>query len=108
VAGLALKRTLPLGGKGFLSSYQTTSEHPYTDCACLEMGAPWRWSVTAGECWSLADCHLAPMIAYLTPAPEGEEAIARYTRSAWWKVVRGRKSLKDTDPGPQEMPSSTP
>jgi glutathione S-transferase len=64
--------------------------------------------IAGGEIWSLADFHLAPMMAYFTGAPEGEEALARYARlSAWWKIIGERTSLKDTDPGPREMPSST-
>jgi len=74
----------------------------------LEAIAPDDSPIAGGECWSLADYHLAPMMAYFTAAPEGEEAVACYTRlSAWWEVIRGRKSFKDTDPGPPEMPSIT-
>ncbi|HWB49200.1 MAG TPA: glutathione S-transferase family protein [Stellaceae bacterium] len=64
--------------------------------------------IAGGKSWSLADFHLAPMMAYFTAAPEGAEALARYPRlSAWWEVIRERKSLKDSDPGARGMPSST-
>src|SRR5262245_42490764 len=44
--------------------------------------------IAGGKVWSLADFHLAPMMAYFTAAPEGEEALARYTKlSAWWRVI---------------------
>jgi glutathione S-transferase len=48
---------------------------------------------------SLADFHLAPMMAYFTAAPEGEEAVARHPKlSAWWEVMRRRSSFAETDP----------
>jgi hypothetical protein len=47
------------------------------------------------------------MMAYFTAAPEGEEALARYTKlSAWWRVMRERKSFEETDPGPREVTSN--
>jgi glutathione S-transferase len=46
----------------------------------LEAIAPLDSPIAGGECQSLADLHLAPVIAYFTAAPEGEEAVARYTR----------------------------
>ncbi|UPJ48950.1 glutathione S-transferase family protein [Bradyrhizobium sp. 200] len=56
--------------------------------------------VAGGGDWSLADFHLAPMMAYLTAAPEGESAIAERAKlAAWWDVIRERASLRDTDPG---------
>lgn len=56
--------------------------------------------VAGGGDWSLADFHLAPMMAYLTAAPEGETAIAERAKlAAWWDVIRERASLRDTDPG---------
>jgi glutathione S-transferase len=56
--------------------------------------------VAGGRDWSLADFHLAPMMAYLAAAPEGQSAIAgRAKLAAWWGVIRERASLRDTDPG---------
>jgi glutathione S-transferase len=56
--------------------------------------------VAGGRDWSLADFHLAPMMAYLAAAPEGESAIAERAKlAAWWNVIRERASLRDTDPG---------
>ena len=73
----------------------------------LETITPGGSPIAGGNIWSLADFHLAPMMAYFTAAPEGAEALARYTKlSAWWAVTRERKSLKDTDPGLREMPAS--
>jgi glutathione S-transferase len=55
--------------------------------------------VAGGGDWSLADFHLAPMMAYLAAAPEGEAAIAQRAKlAAWWDVIRERASLRDTDP----------
>ena len=56
--------------------------------------------LAGGTAWSLADCHLAPMIAYFTAAPEGAEALTRYPKlSVWWERARRRDSLRATDPG---------
>lgn len=53
-----------------------------------------------GERLSLADLHLAPMLAYFTAAPEGRDALARQPKlSAWWEQLRRRPSLLATDPG---------
>lgn len=50
--------------------------------------------------WSLADFHLAPMIAYFTAASEGRDMLARFPRlAAWWDIIRTRPSLIDTEPG---------
>jgi glutathione S-transferase len=73
----------------------------------LEAITPGDSPIAGGKVWSLADFHLAPMMAYFTAAPEGEEALARYTKlSAWWRVMRERKSFEETDPGPREVTSN--
>lgn len=54
----------------------------------------------AGENLSLADLHLAPMIAYFTQAPEGAAMLSDYPRlSTWWQGISRRPSLIETDPG---------
>jgi glutathione S-transferase len=56
--------------------------------------------IAGGTVWSLADFHLAPMMAYFTAALEGERAIAGHAKlSAWWELMRQRRSLRETDPG---------
>jgi glutathione S-transferase len=56
--------------------------------------------VAGGGDWSLADFHLAPMMAYFAAAPEGEVAIAGHPKlAAWWDIMRQRSSLLDTEPG---------
>ncbi len=53
----------------------------------------------AGSAFSLADLHVAPMMAYFTAAAEGQAALAAYPQlSAWWEAMRGRQSLRETDP----------
>lgn len=53
-----------------------------------------------GENPSLADFHLAPMIAYFTQAPEGAEIFQNYPKlSFWWKSMITRESLLSTEPG---------
>lgn len=56
--------------------------------------------VAGGGDWSLADFHLAAMMAYFVAAPEGEAAIAGHPKLAvWWDIMRQRGSLLYTDPG---------
>ena len=50
--------------------------------------------------FTLADCHLAPMIAYFVQAPEGQAALKGYAAlSDWWEWTSRRASLVETDPG---------
>lgn len=56
--------------------------------------------VLDGACLTLADLHLAPMIAAFTAAPEGYRALAaRPALHGWWQAMVGRRSLARTDPG---------
>ena len=49
---------------------------------------------------SLADLHLAPMVAYFAAASEARGVIAAYPKlSAWWQAMANRESLSATDPG---------
>ena len=49
---------------------------------------------------TLADRHLAPMMAYFTAAPEGHAALNQHPKlTAWWRAIQHRASLKLTDPG---------
>jgi glutathione S-transferase len=72
----------------------------------LEAIVPGDGPVAGGGVWSLADFHLAPMMAYFTAAPEGAEALARYARlSSWWQVMRERKSVQTVATG---LPADRP
>lgn len=52
------------------------------------------------QSFTLADCHLAPMIAYFVQAPEGAGALKTYSNLAfWWATVSQRASLQVTEPG---------
>jgi glutathione S-transferase len=83
---------------------RTGLERSFRVLDALEAIAPGSSPIAGGDVWSLADFHLAPMMAYFTAAHEGEEALARYTRlSAWWRVIRDRKTIQETDPGLPEM-----
>lgn len=56
--------------------------------------------VLNGDAITLADLHLAPMIAYFAMAPEGAAALAeRGALSTWWRALSARPSLPATDPG---------
>jgi glutathione S-transferase len=75
--------------------------------SALESIVPGEGPVAGGEVWSLADFHLAPMMAYFATAPEGEEVLARYGRlSAWWRIMREQSSVRAVATGlPAERPS---
>lgn len=56
--------------------------------------------VLVGQNFTLAECHLAPMIDYFVQAPEGAEALKAYPQLAgWWAGASQRKSLRMTAPG---------
>ncbi|MFK7763422.1 MAG: glutathione S-transferase family protein [Roseobacter sp.] len=49
---------------------------------------------------TLADCHLAPMVAAFAAAPEGRIALQRHgTLSAWWQSWKTRDTTRATDAG---------
>lgn len=55
--------------------------------------------VLTGDRFTLADCHLAPMIAYFAAAPEGAEMLRAFSAlSDWWEQAAARSSLMRTDP----------
>ncbi|MFN0116403.1 MAG: glutathione S-transferase family protein [Paracoccaceae bacterium] len=63
--------------------------------------------VLTGAAPTLADLHLAPMIAAFTHAPEGAGLIARYPAlDRWWRWMAQRPSLAATDTGLPVMPPS--
>jgi glutathione S-transferase len=48
---------------------------------------------------TLADLHLAPMIAYFDAAEEGRALLARHARlSKWWNEMSSRQSVVETEP----------
>jgi glutathione S-transferase len=52
-----------------------------------------------GETVSLADLHLAPLLAYMTGTPEGGELLAAQRRlGAWWQRISARPSMAKTQP----------
>ncbi|WP_375687507.1 glutathione S-transferase family protein [Pseudooceanicola sp. LIPI14-2-Ac024] len=56
--------------------------------------------VLAEQTLTLADLHLAPMVAAFTAAPEGAEAVARHPAvMLWWDWMRNRPEMAATDPG---------
>jgi glutathione S-transferase len=53
----------------------------------------------AGSAFTLADCHLIPVVDLFAPTDEGREALARRPRlTAWWQEVRERSSVAKTRP----------
>ncbi|MDB5469760.1 MAG: glutathione S-transferase family protein [Caulobacter sp.] len=57
-----------------------------------------------GEQLTLADIHLAPMMAYFAPAPEGGALLADFARlSGWWSRVAARPSMVRSAPGLPEV-----
>ncbi|MEM7641178.1 MAG: glutathione S-transferase family protein [Pseudomonadota bacterium] len=56
--------------------------------------------ILTGTAITLADCHLAPMIAYFTAAPDGARALDRTPAlAAWWDRLSRQPSVRQTDPG---------
>ena len=52
-----------------------------------------------GPSLSLADLHLAPVMAYFTNTPEGQMALAKLPKlAAWWSRMKDRPSVKATEP----------
>lgn len=65
--------------------------------ALEDLAGPGRFLV--GDTVSLADIHLAPVLAYFAMAPEGAAQLAGVARlGAWWAHMAGRPSLTATDP----------
>ena len=55
--------------------------------------------VLNGRDFTLADCHLAPMIDYFVRADEGRDALSSYPNlHKWWELVAVMPSLQLTDP----------
>jgi glutathione S-transferase len=52
-----------------------------------------------GDAFSLADCHLAPMLDYFAMTEDGRKALARRPHlSDWWERTQGRPSVAKTRP----------
>jgi glutathione S-transferase len=48
---------------------------------------------------SLADLHLAPVMAYFSGTPEGQKALAKAPRlNRWWQAISARPSVVKTQP----------
>ena len=59
------------------------------------------------QSFTLADCHLAPMIAYFVQAPEGKAAVSDCPAlSDWWAWTSQRASVSETDPGLPHNPAA--
>ena len=53
-----------------------------------------------GRTFTLADIHLAAIMAYFTAAEDGRAALSGYPGlSTWWVSIRNREMLAKTDPG---------
>lgn len=60
--------------------------------------------VLNGRDITLADCHLAPMIAYFVLAPEGAEMLASYPAlTKWWEDISKMPMVQATDPKLSEL-----
>ena len=53
----------------------------------------------AGDALSLADLHLAPVMAYFAGTREGQQLLPRRPRlTGWWKLISTRPSMPKTQP----------
>lgn len=67
--------------------------------AALESLAAEGLVLTGGDAFTLADCHLAPMIDYFIRAEEGRRALLAFPNlSRWWKDVSVQPAMIETDP----------
>lgn len=63
--------------------------------------------VLNGKTATLADCHLAPIMAAFTAAPEGRAALRHHgTLAAWWQSWAGRSTTRATDAGFDHLSSA--
>jgi glutathione S-transferase len=52
-----------------------------------------------GGAFSLADCHLVPMLDYFAMTEDGRAVLSRYSRlSTWWERIQSRSSVAQTRP----------
>ena len=52
-----------------------------------------------GSAPSLADLHVAPVMAYFSGTPEGQSLLAKSPKlSRWWEVMKARPSMAKTQP----------
>ena len=68
---------------------------------CLEIlskflgGGDW----FGGDCFTLADIYVAPMLEYFLMVPEGQEMVSKKENLAeWWRRTGGRESIRITRP----------
>ena len=74
---------------------------PRIECsvAALEDLADPSGPYLCGSAPSLADLHVAPVMAYFSGTPEGQSLLAKSPKlSRWWEVMRARPSMAKTQP----------
>jgi glutathione S-transferase len=100
----AAKNSAPIDQAAFDEAV-TKSRQALTALADLCGDGPW----LLGEALSLADLHLAPMIAYGCVADEGRTLLQEQPRlSAWWDRMTARASMAATRFGAEKLPSPQP
>ena len=94
-----------VGERGCDDEIGSGIEASRTVLAALE-GIAAEGEVLDGSRFTLADCHLAPMIDYFVAAPEGAETFGDYPcLFEWWSRMSGRSSLVRTNPGRPRAPA---
>jgi glutathione S-transferase len=70
-----------------------------TSVAALENLADPSGPYLCGAAPSLADMHVAPVMAYFSGTPEGQSLLAKSPKlSRWWQVMSARPSMAKTQP----------
>jgi len=70
-----------------------------TSVAALENLADPSGPYLCGTAPSLADLHVAPVMAYFSGTPEGQSLLAKSPKlSRWWQVMSARPSMAKTQP----------
>ena len=77
---------------------ETGLQASHTALASLDTIAA-QGNILTGQAITLADIHLAPMMAYFTMAPEGVTALAEYAAlSHWWAQIKQHPMMSATAP----------
>jgi len=87
------------GGKADETVVKESLPHAEKTVAALEALADDQGPYLCGGEISLADLHLAPVVAYLSGTPEGQKLMAGAPKlSRWWKAFSVRPSFARTEP----------
>jgi glutathione S-transferase len=98
IGGVAAYHLFPdfVGGKNDSVHHEAMgrSRHVLTELMRIRGPSPY----LAGDSLSIADLYLAPIFAYLTLTPHGDEFVGMPGVGEWWDRISGRESFRSTQP----------